>query len=66
MRAYHESPDLIYKDLTYITKSRMFFCLLKHFEASLTNSVDPDQTAPIYRISLIWVNTVCVYTYVKQ
>ena len=30
-----------------ITKSRMFCCLLKHFEASLTNSVDPDQTAPI-------------------
>ena len=24
-----------------------FCCLLKHFEASLTNSVDPDQTAPI-------------------
>ena len=24
-----------------------FYCLLKHFEASLTNSVDPDQTAPI-------------------
>ena len=24
-----------------------FYCLLNHFEASLTNSVDPDQTAPI-------------------
>ena len=33
-----------------------------YFEFSLTNSVDPDQTAP----SLIWVHTVCVYTYVKQ
>ena len=35
----------------HITKSRLVSCLLKHFEASLTNSVDPDQTAPI---SLIW------------
>ena len=31
----------------HITKSRLFCCLLKHFEASLINSVDPDQTAPI-------------------
>ena len=24
-----------------------FCCLLKHYETSLTNRVDPDQTAPI-------------------
>ena len=53
MRAFHESPDRI--PLTshvltlkaHITICRMFCCLLKHFEASLTNSVDPDQIAPI-------------------
>ena len=31
----------------HITKVVYFCCLLKHFEASLTNSIDPDQTAPI-------------------
>ena len=31
----------------HITKVVCFCCLLKHFEASLINSVDPDQTAPI-------------------
>ena len=30
-----------------ITKSCMFCCLLNNFEASLTNSVDADQTVPI-------------------
>ena len=34
------------------------------FEASLTNSVDPDQTS--CRSSLIWVHTVCLYTYINQ
>ena len=47
MRAFHESPGRIYTDLTcinlkaHITKSCMFLV----FEASLTNSVDPDQIA---------------------
>ena len=31
----------------HIKKSHIFHCLLKHFDASLTNSIDPDQTAPI-------------------
>ena len=64
MRSLHESPDLISMTshvLTLISqKVECFCCLLKHFEASLTNSEDPDQTAPI------WVHTVCFYTYVKQ
>ena len=55
MRAFHESPDRISNDLTcftlkaHITKSLIFFCccLFQHLEASLTYSVDPDQTAPI-------------------
>ena len=54
MRAFHESIDRIYTDLTcinpqsaYHKKSCVLCCLLKHFESSLTNSVDPDQTAPI-------------------
>ena len=36
-------------DLTkrFSQKVVFFFCLLKHFEASLTSSVDPDQTAPL-------------------
>ena len=53
MSAIKESPDhisltshvLILK--AHITKVVCFYCLLKHFEASLTNSVDPEQTAPI-------------------
>ena len=28
----------------------------------MANSVDPDQTAPIYMSSLIWVQAVCFYT----
>ena len=54
MHAFHESPDRIYTDLTcinsqsaYHKKTYVFCCLKKHFEASLTNSVDPDQTAAI-------------------
>ena len=50
MRAFHESLDRIYTDLTcinpqsaYHKKSYVFCCLLEHFESSLTNSVDPDQ-----------------------
>ena len=53
MRAFRERPDRV--SLTsyvltlkaHITKVVCFCCLLKHFEASLTNSVDQDQTAPI-------------------
>ena len=36
----------------------------------MANSVDPDQTAPIYRSSLFWVHADCFYTqfvsYVRQ
>ena len=28
----------------------------------MANSVNPDQTAPIYRSSLFWVHAVCIYT----
>ena len=37
----------MYKTLKRISQVVCFCCLLKHFEASLTNSVDQDQTAPI-------------------
>ena len=93
MRAFHESPDRKYTDLTCIKVSKdakirnrynqvshlsqdtngkvtnsqftpqtrakrsalkrisqkveYFCCRLTHFEASLTNRIDPDQTAPI-------------------
>ena len=30
-----------------ISKSCMFCCMLNHFEAYLTNSVDADQTTPV-------------------
>ena len=47
MHAFHENPNRIH-----------FFCRpLKIFEASKTNSVDPD--------SLIWVHNVCLYAYFK-
>ena len=39
MRAFHEN-------LTIYTKVVCFSRLLKYFEASITNSVDPDQTVP--------------------
>ena len=48
----------------HITKILCLCCLLNDFEASLTNSVDLDQTAPTG--ALIWVHTICVYTYAKQ
>ena len=51
-RVFHESPGRIYTGLTcsipikrISQKVVCFGCLLKHFEASLTNSVDPDQIA---------------------
>ena len=49
VRTFLESPDPMYTDfITRISQKVVrFCCLLKHFEASLTKSVDPDQTAPI-------------------
>ena len=45
LTVYHR-PHM-YEHLKRISQKVVCFCLLKHFEASLTNSVDPDQTAPI-------------------
>ena len=36
---------------------------MNNFKASLTNSEDADQSAPV---SLNWVHTVCIYICVKQ
>ena len=51
MRAFHESPECICSDLTCIKRLSQkvvcFCCLLNDFEASLTNSIDPDKTAPV-------------------
>ena len=55
MRASHENPDRIYTELTFInpkahnTMSRMLLSSAEIFEASSTNSVDPDETAPTRR-----------------
>ena len=57
MRAFHENPYLIHTELTFlnlyiqriITKC-MFLSSTKIFEASETNSVDPDQTAPVVAV----------------
>ena len=50
-------------------KSSAFLVCWNVYKASMANSVDPDQTAPIgavcycsYRSSLFWVQTVCFYT----
>ena len=48
MHAFHESPDRIYTDLTCaFHKKSCFVFLLEHFDTSLTNSVNPVQTAPV-------------------
>ena len=47
----------------HITKRCMLLSSAENFEASLTNSVDSDQTA---LVSLIWVHTVCLHTYINQ
>ena len=54
MHSFHENRDRIYAELTFIkplkglTQKVVYFCrLLKYFEASSTNSVDQDQTAPV-------------------
>ena len=45
---FHENPNCIQTELpkAHITKC-MFLSSTKIFEASKTNSVDPDQTAPV-------------------
>ena len=40
----------------------MLLSSVEIFEASSTNIVDPDQTAPV----MLWVDTVFLYTYVNQ
>ena len=68
MRAFHENPNRIHTELTFINPQCAYsqnVCLLsstKIFEGSYTNSVDPDQTC---RSSLIWVHNVCLFAYVK-
>ena len=65
MRAFHENPDpdriyilnshiLNLKAHTCITIKSHAYAFAEIFEASSTNSVDPDLTAPVWR-----------YTYVK-
>ena len=41
-------------------KSSAFLVCWNVYEASMANSVDPDQTAP--RSSLFWIHAVCFYT----
>ena len=53
MRAFHENPNRIHTDLIFInhysakSQTVCFLSSTKTVEASLTNSVDPDQTAPV-------------------
>ena len=52
MRVFHENPNRIHTELTFINlkahNHKMFvLSSTKIFEASYTNSVDQDQTAPI-------------------
>ena len=58
MRAFHENPNRIHTELIFnqplkrlITKC-MFLSSTKMFEASQTNSVDLDQTAPVQCLPL--------------
>ena len=50
----------------HITKVICFCCLLKHLEASATNSVDPDQTAPGFTLfaSILTLNNKQTHSYV--
>ena len=50
MRAFHENPDRTYTLNSHIIKSCMLFSSAEIFEASLTNSVDPDQPA----VGAVW------------
>ena len=43
-------------------KSSAFLVCWNVYEASLANSVDPDQSLFWYRSSLFWVHAVCFYT----
>ena len=51
MRAFHENPNRIHTELSLTLKAhnhKMYvFVATKIFEASQTNSVDPDQTASV-------------------
>ena len=53
MRAFHENPNRIRTELTFInpksaqSQNVCFVSSTKLFKASLMNSVNPDQTAPI-------------------
>ena len=52
MRAFHENPNRIHAELTFNnpqsakSQSVCFLSSDKIFEASYTNTVDPDPTAP--------------------
>ena len=68
---FHENHGRIYTELTFIypwsanhSKSSAFVVYRHVFEASLTDSVDPDQTA--HASSLIWVHTVYLFIYIHQ
>ena len=71
MRAFHENPNCIHTELNLLSLKAhnhkcMFLSSTKLFEASLINSVDPNQTAPLGAgSSLIWVHNVCLSAYVK-
>ena len=52
MCAFHENSDRIYTEPTLILKAHISKCCMylssaEIFEAFSTNSVDPDQTAPV-------------------
>ena len=53
LHAFHENPDCIYTELTFAIpykayqKSLMLLSSAEIFEATSTNSVYPDQTAPV-------------------
>ena len=53
MRAFHENPNRIHTELTFINPLKriitkcMFLSSIQICEASKTSSEDPDQTAPV-------------------
>ena len=49
MRAFYENPNRIHTELAFILPLSKMHVLssTKIFKASKTNSVDPDQTAPV-------------------
>ena len=69
-RAFHENPDPIFTDLTFIKPlsaymyhKKYVFVVYWNILKPLLQTVDLDQTAPV---CLNWVNTVYFYKYVKQ